>query len=247
MKKIALTLVAISIAGGVIAQEAQIAYVQDTSTKLIWKNNFGECWRTISWSPERALPECDPSLVKPVAAAVPAPAPAPAAAPAPAPVPAPVAAPAPTPVPVVAVAAVPVVAAAAAPEPKKVSGKITLAASTAFAVGKSELTPEGKAAIDQEVMTKLAKVSKIESISIVGHADPSGKEADNVKLSKNRAEAVKNYMVSKGVKAEVISTEGKGSSVPLPEVKCDPKLSKDKLRACYAPLRRIEVSGKGEQ
>ena len=186
MKKITLALVAMSIAGGVIAQEAQIAYVQDTSTKLIWKNNFGECWRTISWTPERALPECDPSLVKPVAAAAPAPAPVPVAAPAPAP--APVAAPAPAPV--AAVVAAPVVVAAPAPEPKTVSGKLTLAASTAFAVGKSDLTPEGKAAIDKEVMTKVAKISKIESISIVGHADPSGKEADNVKLSKNRAEAV---------------------------------------------------------
>jgi OOP family OmpA-OmpF porin len=128
------------------------------------------------------------------------------------------------------------------PPPKK----IALEAATSFALGKAELTAEGKAAVDKEVLSKLGGFSRIESISVEGHADPMGNEAANVTLSKNRAEAVKAYMVSKGVKADLISTVGKGSSDPVPGVKCDPKMAKAKLVACNAPHRRIEVDVKGE-
>lgn len=57
------------------------AYAGDAGGS-IWRNAFGECWRTGHWTPSRALPECDavappPSAPKPVAAA-PAPVPVPA-------------------------------------------------------------------------------------------------------------------------------------------------------------------------
>ena len=153
--------------------------------------------------------------------------------------------PAPAPV-VVAPPPAPVPAPAPAPKPAPVAPKkIALEASTSFAVGKADLTAEGKAAVDKEVLSKLAGFSKVESVVVEGHADPMGKEDANVKLSKNRAEAIKAYMVSKGVKAEVISTQGKGSSEPVPGVKCDAKMAKAKLSSCYEGLRRIEIDVKG--
>lgn len=38
-------------------------YLTDTSGK-IWKNSYGECWKSGMWTPAMAIPECDPSLVK---------------------------------------------------------------------------------------------------------------------------------------------------------------------------------------
>lgn len=113
-------------------------------------------------------------------------------------------------------------------------------------MAKADLTAEGKAAVDQEVLSKLAGFAKIESVTIEGHADPMGKEEANRTLSKNRAEAVKTYLVSKGIDAAVITTAGKGSAVPAAGVNCSPKLPKAKLSACYAPHRRIEIDVKGE-
>src|SRR3954447_8885611 len=69
---------------GIQAHAQQVtndAYARDM-TGQVEKNPFGLCWRTYSWTPEKAIPECDPDLV-------PKPAPKPAAAPAPAPGPAP--------------------------------------------------------------------------------------------------------------------------------------------------------------
>lgn len=241
-KRIVLALAAMAAVGSAVAQTKEIGYWHDVGG-VITRNTYGECWRAGYWTPELAIPECEPGMAKPV---VRAPAPTPVPAPAPV-VEAPKPAPAPAPV-VVAPPPPPVVAPASVPPPPapKAARKISLNAATSFATGKSELTGDGKAAVDQEVLAKLDGFSKIESVTIEGHADPMGKEEANRTLSKNRAEAVKAYLVSKGVKADLISTEGKGSSVPAPGVKCDTKLPKAKLSACYAPHRRIEIDVKGE-
>lgn len=75
-------------AGALAQRPATDAYVLDASGMIV-KNPFGLCWRTTSWTPAKAIAECDPSLVakpEPKAAPIPAPAAAPAVVPAPAPV-----------------------------------------------------------------------------------------------------------------------------------------------------------------
>jgi OOP family OmpA-OmpF porin len=87
---LALVVVAsIGIPAGALAQRPVTdAYVLDASGMIV-KNPFGLCWRTTSWTPAKAIAECDPDLVakpQPKAAPIPAPAAAPAVVPAPAPV-----------------------------------------------------------------------------------------------------------------------------------------------------------------
>lgn len=53
------------------------------------------------------------------------------------------------------------------------------------------------------------------NLTIIGHTDNVGSEADNLILSKKRADAVKNYLVSKGIADVRINTIGKGESEPL--------------------------------
>ena len=53
------------------------------------------------------------------------------------------------------------------------------------------------------------------SLSIVGHTDNVGSDEYNQKLSEDRAEAVKSYLVKKGVGEISITAEGKGESEPI--------------------------------
>jgi len=181
------------------------------------------CYRTGYWTPSMAIIGCDPDLVpKPVAAPVPAPAPAPA--------PAPRATPAPAPAP--------------APMAPGVQ-KITLASKALFDFDKAVLKPEGKAAIDSEIISKLSGVQRLELVLVTGHTDRIGTQAYNQKLSERRADAVRDYLVSKGVPRDKIETLGMGKTQPVPGVVCNMTAMKE-LIACLAPNRRVEVEVKGE-
>lgn len=151
------------------------------------------------------------------------------------PKPAPVAAPAPAPAPA---------APAPAPAAPKVQ-KITLASKALFDFDKAVLKPEGKAAIDSEILAKLPNVEKLELVLVTGHTDPIGTQTYNQKLSERRADAVRDYLVSKGVPKDKIETLGMGKTQPLPNVICHQKNFKQRV-ACYAPDRRVEIEVKGE-
>ena len=189
------------------------AYARDMMGQ-VEKNPFGLCWRTYSWTPEKAIRECDPDLFpepkpKPAAAAA-APAPVVAAppVPAPAPVPAPVAAP---------VVAAP--AAAPAPAPQRRTVSLTLGADATFDTGKAELKPEGRAKLD-DVAAKLGEPGvQMDSMTITGHTDAVGGAASNQRLSERRAEAVKSYLVGKGVDGAKIRTVGRGATRPVADNK----------------------------
>ncbi|UUZ57334.1 OmpA family protein [Massilia sp. H-1] len=79
--------------------------------------------------------------------------------------------------------------------------------------------PEGKAALD-ELLTKQEGVNT-EVMVTVGHTDAKGSDAYNQALSLRRAEAVKAYLVSKGVAASRVYTEGKGEGQPVADNKTD--------------------------
>ena len=78
--------------------------------------------------------------------------------------------------------------------------KITLDSKVLFDFDKAVLKPEGKAAIDSLVVGKLAQIQKLEVVLVTGHTDRIGTEAYNQKLSERRADAVRDYLVSKGVR-----------------------------------------------
>jgi len=182
------------------------------------------CWRTGYWAPSMAIAQCDPDLVP-----KPAPAPAPAPAPTPAPPPPPPPAPAPKP----------------APAPAPAVQKITLASKALFDFDKAVLRPEGRAAIDSEIIAKLPQVQKLELVLVTGHTDRIGTQQYNQKLSERRADAVRDYLVSKGIAKDKIETLGMGKTQPIPGVVCNQKNMKE-LIACLQPNRRVEVEVKGE-
>jgi len=171
---------------------------------ITWKNGTNElCWRDNFWTPATAAVGCDGAIV-----AQAAPAPAPVAAPAPA-----------------------VVAPAPAPAPQPVAAtKVTYAADAFFDFDKSVLKPEGKAKLD-DLVGKVKDIN-LEVIIAVGHTDSIGTNAYNQKLSVRRSEAVKAYLVSKGIEKNRVYTEGKGELQPVAD---------NKTKEGRAKNRRVEI------
>ena len=118
--------------------------------------------------------------------------------------------------------------------------KIMLSAEALFDTDKSVVKPEGKASLD-ELVSKMQQFPQVELILLTGHADFRGSDKHNQTLSENRANAVKDYLVSKGVASDRIQAEGKGESEPVTK----PEDCKGKkgaaLSACLQPDRRVQV------
>lgn len=83
-----------------------------------------------------------------------------------------------------------------------------------FDFDRSLLNDSGKKVIDQ-IAEQAKKRKDLKSITIIGHADTSGPDKYNQRLSERRAEAVKAALVLKGVSADLIKTEGRGEKEPM--------------------------------
>ena len=128
-------------------------------------------------------------------------------------------------------AAAPAPAPAAAPAPAPVAAqKVTYAADAFFDFDKSVLKPEGRAKLD-DLVSKIQGIN-LEVIIAVGHTDSVGSDAYNQKLSVRRAEAVKAYLISKGIERNRIYTEGKGEKQPVAD---------NRTAEGRAKNRRVEV------
>jgi len=127
--------------------------------------------------------------------------------PCPAPAPA-VATPEPAPAPVVAAAepapVAPAPVAAVAPAPKLVLEGVN------FDFDKATLRQDDIGTLDDDVAT-LKSWGDVD-IEVAGHTDSMGSDAYNMKLSQQRAGAVRNFLISKGVAADRLTAKGYGES-----------------------------------
>lgn len=133
-----------------------------------------------------------------------------------------------------------------APKPVKVAKKaktITLAADALFPFGKSDvdlIPPKGRKLLD-DLIARIKSEFGANNVRlhIEGHADPFGQPASNLKLSQDRATAIKAYMVKGGLEANNITTDGRGDKEPVVKT-CGKALNKANV-ACNKPNRRVEI------
>ena len=156
------------------------------------------------------------------------------------PKPAPAPAPAPAPKPQVTPEIKP--APVAKPEPKK-PALVNLSSRELFEFNKATLTSEAKAKLDAEVVAKLKDVGDVRYINVNGHADRIGTAQYNQQLSEKRAEAVRAYLLSKGVDASKVETFGFGKTTPVKS--CPDQKDRKALIECLAPNRRVVVEIQG--
>lgn len=98
-----------------------------------------------------------------------------------------------------------------------------------FGFDSVKLQPEAKMEIDK--LVREIKRFLTDTVVVVGHTDDSGDARYNLELSRRRAEAVRDYMISQGIAAERLGVEGRGETQPLNDN------SSDALRALN---RRVE-------
>ena len=163
--------------------------------------------------------------------------------PAPAPAPAPKAAPKAEPRAVPAPPPAPMAKEAPKPEAPKKPAVVNLASTELFEFNKAVLTPEARKKIDEEVIAKLGALRDVRYIIVNGHADRLGSAQYNQRLSEKRADAVRAYLVSKGVDAGKVETLGFGKTLPVKA--CPDQKERKALIACLADNRRVVVEVQG--
>ena len=221
LNQVAMIIASVAVAGSAFATGTAVNSDnwRNGSGNLQWKigNASGLCWRNASWTPATAAPGCDGAIAAKAAAPAAAAAPVMAAKPAAA---APAAAPKP----------------AAAPAAAAAATKVTYAADAFFASNQAVLKAAGKAKLD-DLIGKV-KAINLEVIVAVGHTDSKGSDKANQALSVRRAEAVKAYLVSKGIEKNRVYTEGKGSKQPVAD---------NKTAEGRAKNNRVEIEVVGTQ
>lgn len=225
--KSGLAVALLAMSASALAQDG--GYWKDSSGQ-IWRNSSGECWRTGSWTPEKIVPGCDDMSATPAAKPAPAPAPAPTPVAA-APVTQPAPAPAPTPAP--------------APQPPRDSDGdgvpddqdkcadtrkgAKVDANGCYVVLKETVTHKidvkfasGSVAIDAAGEAEIKKLADFmneypqTSVEVGGHTDNTGSAAVNRRLSKQRAEAVRQRLIDKfGIDAGRVTAAGYGPDKPI--------------------------------
>lgn len=211
-----------------------IPYATDGSGQLL-RSGAGSCWRTGTWSvaaaegatiggrPAACL--CEPELFRAELCAPPPPAKPPLQDALPA-----------------SPATLP------APPPKAAAGdKTKVSAEVRFDYDKAILSADERSKLD-ELVSRLSAM-RIEVILAVGHADRIGAATYNQRLSEKRAATIKEYLIGKGIPANRIYTEGKGSTQPIDRMSCDGhgKASRrnQRLVDCLQSDRRVEIEAIG--
>ena len=130
-------------------------------------------------------------------------------------------------------------AAIAAAGPEAVKFGVTIL----FEFRKAELTEDAMARLDRDVVARFSGLAHIDSIILSGHTDPIASQLHNVRLSRARALAVREYLVGKGASASNIAVFAFGETQPMKH--CPNASDRRQLIECLAPNRRVMVEVRG--
>ncbi len=131
-------------------------------------------------------------------------------------------------------------------EPAKPAFKrYTLSADALFAFAKgdlSNLNAKGKNDLEQ-LSVELRKFDQLNSVKVIGHTDYLGSDDYNNRLSEQRAQTVRQYLINQGLSASKINAVGMGKTQPVKQ--CVNTGNRTALITCLQPNRRVEVEVDG--
>lgn len=133
--------------------------------------------------------------------------------------------------------------AAPPPEPPPLSSSFLqqLSADGLFAFGRASIedfSADGRASLD-DIARRVAEAHRpLDVVHVIGHSDRIGNDRANLRLSEQRANAVRDYLVTQGVPADRITAVGRGAVEPV--VTCERERGQA-LVDCLAPNRRVEL------
>ncbi|AMO37415.1 MULTISPECIES: OmpA family protein [Thauera] len=91
--------------------------------------------------------------------------------------------------------------------------KVDIPSDISFDTGRYDIKPNMRPVLDS--LANSLNQHPVTTISIVGHTDSTGTDAINNPLSVNRAAAVRDYLVARGVSSQRIAIDGRGSRQPI--------------------------------
>lgn len=158
--------------------------------------------------------------------------------------------PPPPPAPIVVAPPPPVAAVIEAPPPEPLvveRRRVSFAADSLFTFDRAFVRPEGKAALDRFAQELVG--TRYDTITVEGYTDRLGSASYNQKLSVQRADSVKAYLVeAKGIDPAKIAAVGNGMSAPVTKPdECRGEKRTPALIACLQPDRRVEIEVTGTQ
>ncbi len=123
--------------------------------------------------------------------------------------------------------------------------KFSLSADALFEFDKSLLKPEGMKKLGGLVASLHG--AQYDAVAATGHNDRLGSADYNQRLSHHRAEAVRKYLVDKGLDGGRISAVGKGKTQPVTKpADCKGKAGRA-LHACLQPYHRVDIEVSGSK
>ena len=134
--------------------------------------------------------------------------------------------------------------AAQKPAEPRAEGPLTVSASVLFEFDQSGLRPAESAKLD--ALAAGVKGRAFDRLDAIGHADRIGGDTYNLQLSERRAEAVRAYLIGKGIDGGRIRAEARGEGLAVTGEACKnmgpERRTNQKLIECLQRDRRVEVT-----
>lgn len=129
------------------------------------------------------------------------------------------------------------------PEPVPAEEHLTLSNDGLFDFNKAQLRLDIREKLDG-LIENVKTFATVDRVVVTGHADRLGSDSYNMKLSRKRAEAVRDYLQDREIAdPSKIEVDARGESEPVEE--CDGVRSRKKLISCLAPNRRVQIDVTG--